>query len=284
MTAEIAAPPRRHLARLRVPALRLEWIAAWLLGALWVLPLGYAFWAAFHPPEYVTTFDPLAPLTLANFVEAWTYAPFARYFLNTFLLVTGLLASQLVLCTLAGFAFARFRFAGHRLAFGLVLVQLMITPEVLIVENYATMAGLGLVDSIPAIALPYAASAFGIFLLRQTFKTVPRELEDAARIEGCSWLGVLWRVYVPLARPVFLAYGLVSISHHWNNFLWPLVITNSVETRPLTVGLAIFAAPESGVNWAVLSAGTLMAVAPLLVAFLLFQRQFVQSFMQAGIK
>lgn len=281
LRAARAAPawPRRVLG-----ALRLEWIAAWLLGFLWVLPLAYAFWAAFHPPQYVTRFEPFAPVTLDNFVEAWTYAPFARYFLNTFLLVTGLLASQLVLCTLAGFAFARFRFAGHQVAFALVLVQLMITPEVLIVENYATMAGLGLVDSIPAIALPYAASAFGIFLLRQTFKTVPKELEDAARIEGCSWLGVLWRVYVPLARPVFLAYGLVSVSHHWNNFLWPLVITNSVETRPLTVGLAIFAAPESGVNWAVLSAGTLMAVAPLLVAFLLFQRQFVQSFMQAGIK
>ncbi len=270
--------------RVRWPTIRLDWIAAWLLGVLWILPLAYAFWAAFHPSEFVTRFEPFAPLTLDNFREAWTYAPFARYFLNTFLLVTGLLAAQFVLCTLAGFAFARFTFAGHQVAFALVLMQLMITPEVLIVENYATMAGLGLVDSIPAIALPYAASAFGIFLLRQTFKTVPRELEDAARIEGCSWLGVLWRVYVPLARPVYLAYGLVSVSHHWNNFLWPLVITNSVETRPLTVGLAIFAAPESGVNWAVLSAGTLMSVAPLLVAFLLFQRQFVQSFMQAGIK
>ena len=283
MTVEPLSVPRTQ-ARLRLPAIRLEWLAAWLLGLLWILPLAYAFWAAFHPPQYVTRFELFAPLTLDNFREAWDYAPFARYFLNTFLLVTGLLAAQFVLCTLAGFAFARFQFAGHQLAFGLVLVQLMVAPEVLIVENYATMAGLGLVDSIPAIALPYAASAFGIFLLRQTFKTVPRELEDAARIEGCSWLGVLWRVYVPLARPVYLAYGLVSVSHHWNNFLWPLVITKSVETRPLTVGLAIFAAPESGVNWAVLSAGTLMSVAPLLIAFLLFQRQFVQSFMQAGIK
>ena len=283
MTVEPLSAPRAQ-ARLRLPALRLEWLAAWLLGLLWILPLAYAFWAAFHPPQYVTRFELLAPLTLDNFREAWDYAPFARYFLNTFLLVTGLLAAQFVLCTLAGFAFARFQFAGHQLAFGLVLVQLMVAPEVLIVENYATMAGLGLVDSIPAIALPYAASAFGIFLLRQTFKTVPRELEDAARIEGCSWLGVLWRVYVPLARPIYLAYGLVSVSHHWNNFFWPLVITKSVETRPLTVGLAIFAAPESGVNWAVLSAGTLMSVAPLLIAFLLFQRQFVQSFMQAGIK
>ncbi len=120
------------------------------------------------------------------------------------------------------------------------------------------------------------ASAFGIFLLRQTFKTIPKELEDAARVEGCSRLQILWKVYVPLARPTYVAYGLVSVSYHWNNFLWPLVITNSVNTRPLTVGLAIFGAPESGVDWSIITAGTLLAVAPLLIAFLLFQRQFVQ--------
>ncbi|HXZ48084.1 MAG TPA: carbohydrate ABC transporter permease [Usitatibacter sp.] len=262
----------------------LEAGAAWLLALLWVLPLAYAIWAAVHPATLATHFDPFAPLTLANFRKAWTYAPFARHFLNTVLLVTMILAAQLVLCTLAGFAFARFEFAGHNVAFGLVLVQLMVMPEVLIVENYRTMARLGLVDTILGIGLPYMASAFGIFLLRQTFKTIPRELEDAARVEGCSMLGVLWRVYVPLARPTYLAYALVSVSYHWNNFLWPLIITNSVNTRPLTVGLAIFGAPESGVDWAVISAGTLMAVSPLLVAFLLFQRQFMQSFMQAGIK
>jgi sn-glycerol 3-phosphate transport system permease protein len=261
-----------------------ETAAAWLLAIVWLSPLLYAFWAAFHPAELATHFEPLAPLTLDNFRKAWTYAPFPRHFVNTVILVTMILGAQLVLCTLAGYAFARFRFAGHNLAFGLVLVQLMVMPEVLIVENYRIMARLGLVDTILGIGLPYMASAFGIFLLRQTFKTVPRELEDAARVEGCGLLGVLWRVYVPLARPTYLAYGLVSVSYHWNNFLWPLVITNSVETRPLTVGLAIFGAPESGVDWAVISAGTLLAVSPLLVAFLLFQRQFMQSFMHAGIK
>ena len=262
----------------------LEKLAAWALALLWLSPLLYAFWAAFHPAAYATHFDPLAPLTLGNFAKAWSYAPFARHFVNTVLLVTMILCAQLVLCTLAGFAFARFDFAGREIAFALVLVQLMIMPEVLIVENYRTMARLGLVDTLLGIGLPYMASAFGIFLLRQTFKTIPRELEDAARVEGCSILGVLWRVYVPLARPTYLAYALVSVSYHWNNFLWPLVITNSVNTRPLTVGLAIFGAPESGVDWSVISAGTLMAVAPLLIAFLLFQRQFMQSFMQAGIK
>ncbi len=189
-----------------------------------------------------------------------------------------------ILCTLAAYAFARFEFRGKDIAFALVLVQLMIMPEVLIVENYATMSKLGLVDTISGIGLHYMASAFGIFLLRQSFKTIPKELDDAARIEGCSMMQILWNVYVPLSRSTYLAYGLVSVSYHWNNFLWPLIITNSVETRPLTVGLGIFGAPESGVDWSIISAATLLAVAPLLVAFLLFQRQFVQSFMHAGIK
>jgi sn-glycerol 3-phosphate transport system permease protein len=259
-------------------------VAAWVLALLWLSPLLYAFWAAFHPPEFAIRFVPTAPLTLGNFAAAWEQAPFARYYLNTFILVTMLLAAQFVLCTLAAYAFARFDFWGREVAFALVLVQLMVTPEILIVENYTTMSHLGLVDTITGIALPYMASAFGIFLLRQAFKATPKELEEAARVEGCGLIGVLLRVYVPLAKPTYLAYGLVSVSHHWNNFLWPLVITNSVTTRPLTVGLAIFGAPESGVDWSIISAATLMAVAPLLLAFLLFQRQFVQSFMHAGIK
>jgi len=262
----------------------LETFAAWLLGFLWILPLLYAFWTAFHPPEFSTRLALAAPLTLDNFRRAWEAAPFARYFANSFMLVTMVLAVQLVLCTLAGYAFARFTFPGKDVAFALVLVQLMIMPDVLIVENYRTMARLGILDSIAAIGLPYMASAFGIFLLRQTFKTVPRELDEAARVEGANALQVLWKVYVPLARPVYIAFGLVSVSYHWNNFLWPLIVTSSVTSRPVTVGLQVFSAGDQGIDWSVITAATLMTSAPLLVAFLLFQRQFVQSFMRAGIR
>lgn len=258
--------------------------AAWLLALFWILPLAYAIWTAFHPPEFETRFDLFAPLTFDNFRQAWSEAPFARYFLNTIILVTGIVAAQFLLCTLAAFAFARFTFPGRNILFALVLMQLLIMPDILIVENYQTMRALGLIDTITAIGLPYVASAFGIFLLRQTFMTVPKELDEAARIEGCSFLGVLWRVYIPLAKPTYLAYGLVSVSHHWNNFVWPLIVTNSVETRPLTVGLSIFAVTDSGIQWSIINAATLMTAGPLLVAFLLFQRQFVQSFMRAGIK
>ena len=262
----------------------LETLAAWTLALLWILPLAYAVWTAFHPAEFATRFDPLAPLTLENFRNAWNAAPFARYFLNTMLLVTLVLAVQLVVCTLAGYAFARYAFAGREVVFMLVLVQLMIMPEVLIVENYRTMSQLQLTDTIAAIGLPYMASAFGIFLLRQTFKMVPKELEDAARVEGASSLQILWKVYVPLAKPVYIAYGLVSVSYHWNNFLWPLIITNSVGSRPLTVGLQVFSSSDQGIDWSIITAATLMTSGPLLLAFLLFQRQFVQSFMRAGIR
>jgi sn-glycerol 3-phosphate transport system permease protein len=172
----------------------LETAAAWLLACLWMLPLLYAVWTAVHPPAFSARFVPLAPLTFDNFATAWNAAPFARYFLNTFLLVSLILASQLVLCTLAAYAFPRYDFPGSSLAFALVLAQLLIAPDLQIIENYKTMSGLGILDSLPAIALPYVASAFGIFLLRQTFRTVPRELEDAARVEGAGALQILFRV------------------------------------------------------------------------------------------
>ena len=258
--------------------------AAWLLALLWILPLAYAIWTAFHPAEFSARFTPSAPLTLENFARAWDAAPFARYFFNTFVLVTLILGCQLVLCTLAAYAFARYEFPGSNVAFALVLAQLMIMPDVLIVENYKTMSTFGILDSIPAIALPYVASAFGVFLLRQTFKTVPKELDDAARVEGANALQTLIKVYVPLARPIYLAYGLVSVSYHWNNFLWPLIVTSSVEARPLTVGLQVFSSTDQGIDWSIICAATLMTSAPLLLAFLLFQRQFVQSFMRAGIR
>lgn len=262
----------------------LDTTAAWMLAILWALPLFYAIWTAFHPAEFSTRFSLTAPLTLENFANAWKAAPFARYFVNTIMLVTLTTGMQLVLCTLAAYAFARYDFKGKGIAFALILMQLMIMPDVLVVENYSTMSKIGVLDSTLAISLPYMASAFGIFLLRQTFKSVPKELEEAAAVEGANTLQVLWHVYVPLAKPTYAAYALVSISTHWNNFLWPLIVTNSVNSRPLTVGLQIFSSTEQGVDWTIITAATLMTSGPLLVAFLLFQRQFVQSFMRAGIK
>jgi len=258
--------------------------AAVLLAVIWISPLLFAFWAAFHSTSDAVNFNITSAWTLENFRTAWNGAPWLKYFLNTFMLVTVVLIGQFILTTLAGFAFAKLEIPGKNLVFILVLMQLFIMPEVLIVKNYTMVWRLGMFDTILGVGMPYMASAFGIFLMRQSFKSVPIELHEAARIEGFGLQGILWRVYVPLAKPTYLAYALESVSTHWNNFLWPLIVTNSPETRPLTVGLSIFGAPENGVDISVISAATLMSVAPLLIAFLLFQRQFVQAFLRAGIK
>lgn len=259
-------------------------LAIWLAALLWFSPILVAIWVAIHPAADQGTFVLFSPLTLQNFIDAWHAAPFARYFLNTTLLVLMIVICQLVLATMAAYALVRFRMTFSGWLFALILLQLMISPDVLILNNYKTIGALGLRDSLWGIALPYLASAFAIFLLRQTFKSIPLVLEEAAIVEGASRWTILRRIYVPLARPVYIAFALVSISFHWNDFLWPLVITDSVNVRPITVGLQLFSAPEQGVQWALVGAATLMTSLPLLVLFLIFQRQFVQSFMRAGIR
>lgn len=263
---------------------KLSTLGAWTLAFLWITPLLYAMWAAFHPSEFATRLVLDAPLTLVNFVSAWEAAPFASYFLNTIILVAGILCMQLFVCTLAAYSFARYEFPGKNILFSLVLIQLMVMPEILIVRNYRTLSQLGLVDTLFGIGLPYFASAFAIFLLRQTFKTIPKELVEAAVMEGASQMQILRHVYIPLAKPVYLAFALVSVSYHWNNFLWPLVVSNSVGSRPLTVGLQVFSSTDQGIDWSIITAATLLTSGPLLIGFMIFQRQFVQSFMRAGIK
>jgi sn-glycerol 3-phosphate transport system permease protein len=255
-----------------------------VFAGLWALPFIYSVWTAFHDEKYSANFQLGAPWTFENFIEAWQAAPFSLYFANTMILITIVLVANLILCTLVAYAFVRYKFRWAGFLFALIMVQLLISPEILIVENYLTLSRIGLTDTIIGIALPYLTSAFGIFLLRQTFLTVPKSLDEAAQIEGAGAWRVLWNVYVPLAWPVYLAYSLVSISFHWNNFLWPLIVTNSPEVRPLTVGLSVFATVDSGVEWSLVNAATLMTTAPLIIAFIIFQRQFVANFMRAGIK
>lgn len=269
----------------KVSLRRMGWgLLTWAVALLWILPILVAGWVAIHPVGEQGGFSLFAPLTTQNFINAWHAAPFGRYFLNTILLVLLIVVCQLILATMAAYALVRFRLKGAGILFALVLLQLMISPDVLILNNYQTIGSLGLRDTLLGIALPYFASAFAIFLLRQTFKSIPLVLEEAAIVEGASRFYILRRIYIPLAKPVYIAFALVSISFHWNDFLWPLVITDSVNVRPLTVGLQLFSAPEQGVQWALIGAATLMTSVPLLILFLVFQRQFVQSFMRAGIR
>jgi sn-glycerol 3-phosphate transport system permease protein len=257
--------------------------ALWLVPLLWMLVASVRA-QAFGGPGMASLLPDAIP-TWANFVEAWESADFPRYYLNTLIITFGILAVQLVTITLAGYAFARMVFPGKQVLFYLFLLQLMLVPVVLIVPNLTMVARLGLYDTLAGVMAPYFASAFGTFLMRQAFEAIPRELEDAALVDGASVLQRIRHVYVPLSLPAFLAFAIVSVTAHWNEFLWPLMVINSPDNRPLTVGLAAFTRGQEGAQaWGVIAAGTLLVVAPLLIGFLLFQRRFVNSFVTSGIK
>lgn len=219
-----------------------------------------------------------------NYLDVFRYAPFGTYFLNTVVVVLGILGVQLVTITLAAFAFARMEFRFRDVLFYLFIVQMMLPVHAVIVPNYLTMKSLGLLDTRLAMMLPFWASGYGTFLLRQAFRQVPQELEDAALIDGCSGLRFLWSILLPQVRPTLVAFSLISIVTHWNDFLWPLIVTNTPSVRTLTIGLAMFVQQESGADWTLLMAATVLVTLPLLVAFVVFQRKFVESFMYAGLR
>ncbi|NOU94655.1 ABC transporter permease subunit [Paenibacillus sp. LMG 31456] len=259
-----------------------------VLAIAFLIPLVWTVFTSFTPSaEIITRANPFAieNPTFINYINAWNTIPFLQYYWNTIFIVVGILLIQLFTITLAAYAFARLRFIGSGVLFIIFLTQIMIPPDILIYPNYAIMKELGLVDTRLAIMLPYWASSFGVFQLRQTFKQIPLDLDEAARVDGCRWWQTLWYVYLPAAKPTYIAFALISISTHWSNFMWPLVVTNSVESRPLTVGIAIFAQSfETGAQWGTVTAATLMVILPLLAVFFIFQRQFVDSFMHSGIK
>ena len=259
-----------------------------VVSIIWLAPLLMTILLSLRPKK-----DPLGQgnlffgtgLSLENFRGALDAVPWGTYYIATLIFVFGLLIIQLVTITLAGYAFARLEFFGKDFIFLVLLIQLMIPSAALIVPNFATVQSLGLFDTKLALMLPYAGSAFGTFLLRQTFRQVPRDLEDAGRIDGCNWFGVLRHVYIPSSISAYLAFTLASLSAHWNEFLWPLIITTSNENRVLTVGLSqLVRTSETGALYGQIGAGTLIVVAPLLVLFLVFQRQFINSFLRSGLK
>lgn len=259
-----------------------------IVAGLWSMPLIWAVIASLRPPG-----EPFArgavwfgsALSTASFRRALSLAPFALYFRNTVTLVSLVLSVQLVTSTLAGFAFAFYNFRGKRILFTIILTQMMIPTVALLVPNFQTIRILGLYDTILAMALPFWGSAFGTFLLRQAFLGIPRDYGDAARVDGCDWWRILWHVYLPMAIPAVVAFSISSINWHWNNLLWPLIVTQSNETRPLTAGLARFTQlGEIGAQWDLMAAATLIVALPLLILFFLFQKRFMEGYMNSGLK
>lgn len=263
----------------------ISYIVMFAFAVITLVPLLWMIRTALVPAaDSLQLFKASIP-TFENIKSILDSAPFGQYYLNTIFMVAAVLLVQFISITLAGYAFARIDFYGKNILFMLFLTQMMVSADVLIMPNYKFISSMGLADTRIGVILPFFASAMGILMMRQTVKTIPYELEEAAKIDGCGMLRIITTIYVPLLKPVYIAFGLVSASYQWNNFLWPLVMINSEKNRPLTLGLAIFAmAAETGANWSATCAATLIVVIPLLIIFIIFQKQFMQSFATSGIK
>ncbi|HEY6434721.1 MAG TPA: carbohydrate ABC transporter permease [Acetobacteraceae bacterium] len=262
-------------------------LLAAVAAAIWAVPFAWMAVASLRPgvPPDIAALWPHGELGLGNYVDAWQSGDFPTWYINTVLVCAGILAVQLVTITMAGYAFARMRFRGRDTLFVLFLVQLLLVPTLLIAPNLTTIVTLGLYDRLAGIMAPYFASAFGVFLMRQAFRAIPRDFEEAAMLDGAGLFALIRHVLIPLARPSLVAFAIVSVTFHWNEFLWPLMAVSSPNKQVLTVGLASFASgSEAGGEWGVLAAGTVLVAGPLLLLFLLFQRRFVSSFMFSGLK
>jgi sn-glycerol 3-phosphate transport system permease protein len=254
----------------------------------WLAPFLWMFSSAFSADHFgsnMASLLPRLPLSFDNFRQAWASADWLRLYANTLFFALGTFMVQLLTATTAGYVFAYHQFAGKQTLFYLFLLQLMIMPVMTMVPNMITLEHLGLLNTLTGVMMPYFTSAFGVYVMRQAFLAIPREIEEAALMEGCRWWQVLVRILLPMSWPSILAFATVSITYHWNEFLWPLMVLNDPDKQVLTIGLVSFAlGAESGGQWGLVAAGTLMVCFPLILAFMLFQKHFLKSFGFSGIK
>jgi sn-glycerol 3-phosphate transport system permease protein len=257
------------------------------LAALVAMPMYWLLVSALKASDEIFTATPCwlpATLEWSNFARAWEGAAFGRYFFNSVVVALAILLLQLTTASLAAFALARRRFRGRGIILLAVIGALIIPIQVTFLANFVTLERFGWIDSYWALIAPFTASAFGTFLLRQAFLAVPEALEDAARLDRCTGLAFLWHFLLPLSRPTVLAFTLVALVAHWNDYFWPLIVTNRDEIRTLPIGLAMFVTQEVTTDWNLLMAATLFVAAPMLIMFFFTQRYFIRSHMHAGLK
>jgi multiple sugar transport system permease protein len=224
------------------------------------------------------------PFTLKNYSDVWTSGPFPRYLFNSFFVTTIVVLGNLLFCSMAGFAYARYKFIGKNISFWLILGTLMVPKQVLMIPIFMMMKNTGLYDTYWALILPFLVDSFGIFLMCQYIKSLPVELEDAARIDGAGEGMVFFRIVMPLAKPALIVVAIRAIIYTWNNFLYPLIVTQSQEIATLPVGLAWYAQGEHSVNYGHLMAGSAISTLPLLIVFFFLQKQIIEGMTEGAIK
>ncbi len=219
-----------------------------------------------------------------NYVDAWNAAPFGRYFFNSLVVAVTVTVGQLITCSLAAFAFARMEFKGKNVMFALFLSTTMISTQVTLVPAYLVLAHLHWLNTYQALIVPFLANAFGVFMMRQYFMTLPQELEDAAKLDGCGRLRFLWQILLPLSKPIISAQALFAFMGNWNSYLWPLIVTTSEDMRTLQIGLRYFVGQEGGTRWGLFMAATVFVSLPVMIFYFVIQRSFVEGIATTGLK
>jgi multiple sugar transport system permease protein len=261
--------------------------AVLLVGAvIMLLPFVWMVSASLKPqPEIFQYPDELLPRepTLAAYGDVWERIPFARFFLNSVVFAGGVTVISLFLDSLAAYALARLQFRGREVFFWIVLIVLMVPFQITLIPLFLTVFGLGWLDTFPGLIVPRATNAFGIFMLRQFFLSLPRDFDDAARIDGAGEFRIYWQIALPLSLPALATLGVFHYMYNWNDLLWPLIITTTTEMRTLPAGLTLFMGSHV-IEHAVLMAGATISLIPLAVAFLVAQRYFVRGVVMSGLK
>lgn len=230
------------------------------------------------PPKWIPH-----PATWRNYLDAWTSVPFGRFYFNSILVGVLTTAGQVLTSALAAYGFARLRFPGRDKLFLAYLATMMIPGSVTMIPVFILIKQMGLIDSYTALILPGIFSAYGTFLLRQFFMTLPRDLEEAARIDGCSLFGIFWKIILPLSKPALATLTTFTFMGSWNNFMWPLIVVNSMDKMTLPVGLQSFQSLYS-TEWTLLMAGSIIVLIPVVVVFLMCQRYFIEGIQMGAIK
>jgi len=288
MTASAQALPRR---RFRLPFS--PWHLVLVPATLALLfPFVWLVVTSVETPAEALHFPPILiprELHLANYPDALAAAPFGRFFLNSTVVAVTTVLCNLVFCSLAGYGFARLRFFGRGLTFAVIMATLMVPFQVTMIPQFIITKWLGVhvleqvgINHLGALILPNAATAFGIFFLRQFFKTLPIEYEESARVDGASRLKVLWRIVLPLSLPALATLAALTFLDSWNNFLWPLIAVTSTNQMTVPLGLATFQGAHA-TEWPLLMAGNVMSLAPMLVIFFAAQRYFIRSVAATGL-
>jgi multiple sugar transport system permease protein len=236
-----------------------------------------------HPSEIFTYPIQWIPrqLRLDNYVTAFTTLPFPRFFFNSFLVATTVTLLDLLTASLAAFAFARLRFRGRDQLFIVYLITLMIPSQVTLIPSFIVIRALGWYDTYPALIVPFVAAAFSTFLLRQQFRAIPMDLDEAARMDGASSLRIWWNVALPLGAPALAALATLTFLAQWNSFLWPLMVTNSMDMRTVPVGLQLFQG-RNNTQWHLLMAAAVIALVPVLAIYLAAQKWIVEAVSLSG--